>query len=64
MMNHLDHDPVLASSARKPYLKPSVKKVPLRPDEAVLGGCKKSLQGGPIQADCTSPAACSSTSLS
>ena len=46
MMNHLENDPSLVASARKPYMKPSVKKVPLRPDEAVLGGCKKSLQGG------------------
>ena len=25
---------------KKPYVKPELKKVPLRPDEAVLGGCK------------------------
>jgi hypothetical protein len=62
-MNHLENSPLVASP-RKPYMKPSVKMVPLRPDEAVLGGCKKSGQGGPIQADCTSPGACSSTSLS
>jgi len=31
-------------SQKKPYLKPGVKQVQLRPEEAVLGGCK--ISGG------------------
>jgi hypothetical protein len=53
-----------ASSGRRAYVKPSVKRVPLRPDEAVLGGCKTSSQAGPLSGSCTSPAACSSTTVS
>jgi hypothetical protein len=51
-------------NVRKPYAKPSVRRVPLRPDEAVLGGCKKSGQSGPLSGDCQTPAACSGTSIS
>ncbi len=32
--------------SRKPYRKPSAKKVPLRPEEAVLGNCKNTNTGG------------------
>jgi hypothetical protein len=32
---------------KKPYVKPELKQVPLRPDEAVLGACKVSGGGGP-----------------
>jgi len=46
---------------RKPYAKPQIQEVPLRPDEAVLGGCKTSGGSGPAQARCTFPAPCSST---
>jgi hypothetical protein len=34
------------------YLKPEIKEVSLRPEEAVLGGCKTTVAGGPIQATC------------
>jgi hypothetical protein len=44
---------------RKPYAKPQVQEVPLRPDEAVLGGCKTSSVSGPAQHRCTSPSNCS-----
>jgi hypothetical protein len=45
---------------RKPYIKPEISEVPLRPDEAVLGGCKTSSVSGPAQHRCSSPAPCSS----
>jgi hypothetical protein len=46
---------------KKPYAKPQIQKVPLRPDEAVLGGCKTASVSGPAQHRCTQPSACSST---
>ena len=47
-------------SARKPYVKPEVKQVSLRPEEAVLGACKIQGQGGAGQGTCHAPAPCSS----
>jgi hypothetical protein len=44
---------------KKPYSKPQIQEVPLRPDEAVLGNCKTSSTSGPAQHKCTSPSACS-----
>jgi len=45
---------------KKPYSKPEVKQVPLRPEEAVLGGCK--ILGGGTgpggKADCGYPVYC------
>lgn len=41
-----------AGRPKKPYTKPEVKQVPLRPEEAVLGACKISGTGGPDGADC------------
>jgi hypothetical protein len=43
---------------KKTYLKPEVKSVQLRPEEAVLGGCKVFSASGPTQASCTTPVAC------
>ena len=37
---------------RKPYSKPEVRQIPLRPEEAVLGGCKSGASSGPVQATC------------
>ncbi len=39
---------------KKPYTKPEIKKVQLRPEEAVLGGCKFNTPGssGPFQPTC------------
>ncbi len=39
--------------AKKPYRKPRVQEVALRPEEAVLGSCKISSTAGPAAADCT-----------
>jgi len=44
---------------RKPYAKPQIQEVPLRPDEAVLGGCKTSSTSGAAQHRCTMPSDCS-----
>lgn len=38
---------------RKPYEKPSLSEVALRPDEAVLGNCKVPAVSGPAMPDCT-----------
>lgn len=37
------------------YEKPELRQIRLRPEEAVLGGCKGSLGSGPATADCTTP---------
>ena len=46
-------------SPKKPYVKPSLKKVPLRAEEAVLGFCKSSTAAGPLKGQCTTVPACS-----
>ena len=40
---------------RKPYTKPQIQEVPLRPDEAVLGACKTASVSGPINATAPNP---------
>jgi hypothetical protein len=37
---------------KKPYRKPEVTKVPLRPEEATLGDCKTDSSAGPAFTDC------------
>lgn len=37
---------------RRPYQKPRVEQVELRPEEAVLGECKNTVEAGPFQSDC------------
>ncbi len=44
---------------KKPYTKPALAKVPLRPEEAVLAFCKTTTSAGPLQAACNSPTNCS-----
>jgi hypothetical protein len=41
-----------AMQRRKPYSKPEVRQIPLRPEEAVLGGCKSATQAGVAHATC------------
>jgi hypothetical protein len=48
------------SHSRKPYAKPEVQQVSLRPEEAVLGSCKTSKVSGPGQGLCSVPSSCSS----
>jgi hypothetical protein len=43
---------------KKPYAKPEVKQVQLKPEEAVLGGCKVSGQFGPATNNCSIPPRC------
>lgn len=43
---------------KKPYQAPSVEKVPLRPEEAVLGFCKNDNVAGPRGSKCR-PSVCS-----
>ncbi len=42
-----------------PYTPPSITRVPLRPEEAVLGHCKSSANSGPLHARCNIPSPCS-----
>jgi hypothetical protein len=44
---------------KKPYTKPEVKQVQLKPEEAVLGGCKVDGQFGPAVGNCKLPPKCS-----
>lgn len=46
-------------SAKKPYAAPSVEKVPLRPEEAVLGFCKNNTTAGPRGGNCRAVGVCS-----
>jgi hypothetical protein len=48
------------SAKKKPYVKPEVKSVTLRPEEAVLAACKTGAISGPGQLTCALPAPCSS----
>ena len=41
-----------AQKGKKPYLKPEVRQVQLKPEEAVLGGCKISTFAGPARVTC------------
>lgn len=50
-----DNQPV----TRRPYNRPLLTTVPLRPEEAVLGPCKNVNSAGALQGVCNSPAACS-----
>jgi hypothetical protein len=38
---------------KKPYVKPEVKQVLLRPEEAILGFCKTNAGAGPMSSACT-----------
>ena len=40
------------NKAKRSYTKPAVKRVPLRPEEAVLGACKVSGSFGPTAVNC------------
>jgi len=45
-------------TGRKPYEKPTLSQVALRPEEAVLGNCKTMGVSGPAQSDCMSLGGC------
>ena len=42
----------IPNGEKKPYSRPELKSVPLRPEEAVLGNCKTSSTSGPATSDC------------
>ncbi len=46
-------------AARRTYVRPEITRVPLKPEEAVLGACKTAGVGGPVSSDCTVPVGCS-----
>ena len=46
-------------SNKKPYIKPQIKQVLLRAEEAVLGSCKTTAAAGPAQAKCKVAGKCS-----
>ena len=37
---------------KRPYVRPEVKQVQLKPEEAVLGGCKTGVAAGPARVTC------------
>lgn len=43
------------ATSRKPYAKPELRQVNLRPEEAVLGACKTSKIAGPGNPTCNVP---------
>jgi len=47
---------------RQPYAKPAIIRVPLKPDEAILGSCKNTgtTLAGPGNSNCHNPTSCSS----
>jgi hypothetical protein len=47
-------------STKKPYVKPNLSEVTLRPEQAVLGNCKSVSLSGPAMPDCTSFGGCAS----
>jgi len=51
-------DPPDPEGARKPYEKPTLSEVALRPEEAVLGNCKTMGVAGPAEGDCTALGGC------
>jgi hypothetical protein len=46
------------NNTKKQYEKPQIKRVELRPEEAVLGFCKTTGQYGPGSSTCQTPSAC------
>ena len=40
---------------RKSYIKPRIERVSLVPEETVLGGCKLTNSGGPLDVGCLNP---------
>ena len=59
-MGDQGHDGQSQDDNRKPYVKPQIQEVALRPEEAVLGGCKTASVSGPGHGHCSVPSPCSS----
>ena len=60
----MDEGKKKAPPKKKPYAKPAVKKVELKPDEAILGGCKTTGTSGPSDSNCGIPIPCVISSAS
>jgi hypothetical protein len=54
----VNEDPKTAEEIRKPYEAPTVTRVSLRPEEAVLGHCKIIGHAGPVSGSCVSITPC------
>lgn len=54
----MNEDPKTAEEIRKPYEAPTVTRVSLRPEEAVLGHCKIIGHAGPVSGSCVSVTPC------
>jgi hypothetical protein len=50
---------VVPGREKRKYTPPSLNKIPLRPEEAVLGNCKNDVSPGPRGGACNSVGACS-----
>jgi hypothetical protein len=50
------------AKTKKPYTKPEIRKVQLKPDEAVLGNCKNTGIVGPAAYNCNPGTQCSTLS--
>jgi hypothetical protein len=46
------------AQSKKPYVKPEIRKIDLRPEEAVLGNCKMQRVAGPMRSQCTRMGGC------
>jgi len=55
MQNPVEQD---SQKGKKPYVKPTLMKVRLKPEEAILGACKKTGANGPGANACFSAIAC------
>lgn len=51
-------NPEETKGGKRPYVKPQITEMELRPEEAVLGFCKKAFVAGPLQWGCNVPANC------
>ncbi len=58
-MTEKDRPASEAPLSRRTYEPPSVERIELRPEEAVLGSCKTGSTGGPRASRCRSLATCS-----
>jgi hypothetical protein len=47
------------NKAERSYVKPAMKRVVLKPEEAVLGACKATGTFGPTAGNCNQPFSCS-----
>jgi hypothetical protein len=45
-------------AARKTYVRPELRRIELRAEEAVLGSCKTLGRSGPVGAHCATPSKC------